>query len=356
MATVRVSVRATGRAELTVYVVAVQEAPERGWVHRTALRDVLPTQEERNVAGCIASVLVLDARDILGRDPVKCDVCGVASLPSGSVEEGALGGAEVLADLRGGLGYVARPLDTGHWQHEGHHLHSQAATRTSRAGAVCGVALQCRSAGAMSPRLFRGFLVPLVLLVRRHVLGEFQAGNRAIAAGAPRLGRAGASFRTRRPRPPALSSLCFHLLPRWLRAAPTVDAASERRLLRDRPPLAPLCVSLRCLAACAPRPCSRQEGRSSGPTLALSEARAECYSRAQRSTTLARFGGALGEGGCRFRRAHDQHIVHWARRIGVRLLCTPTRSRYLLSASALPADSDARLLAHVGYCNLNAYV
>ena len=28
----------------------------------------------------------------------------------------------------------------------------------------------------------------------------------------------------------------------------------------------------------------------------------------------------------------------------------------LLSASALPADSDARLLAHVGYCNLNAYV
>ena len=157
------------------------------------------------------------------------------------------------------------------------------------------MALQCRSAGAMSPRLFRGFLVPLVLLVRRHVLGEFQAGNRAIAAGAPRLGRAGASFRTRRP-PPACS-LCFHLLPRWLRAAPTVDAASERRLLRDRPPLAPLCVSLRCLAACAPRPCSRQEGRSSGPTLALSEARAECYSRAQRSTTLARFGGALGEGG-----------------------------------------------------------
>ena len=100
----------------------------------------------------------------------------------------------------------------------------------------------------------------------------------------------------------------------------------------------------------------KKEGRSSGPTLALSEARAECYSRAQRSTTLARFGGALGEGGCRFRRAHDQHIVHWARRIGVRLLCTPTRSRYLLSASALPADSDARLLAHVGYCNLNAYV
>ena len=83
-----------------------------------------------------------------------------------------------------------------------------------------------------------------------------------------------------------------------------------------------------------------------------------------RNVTLARnalqrshaSGVPWARGGCRFRRAHDQHIVHWARRIGVRLLCTPTRSRYLLSASALPADSDARLLAHVGYCNLNAYV
>ena len=132
MATVRVSVRATGRAELTVYVVAVQEAPERGRVECTALRDVLPTQEERNVAGCIASVLVLDPRDILGRDPVQCDICGLACLPSGSVEEGALGGAEVLADLRCGLGHVARLLDTGHWQHEGHHLHSQDLTSRSR--------------------------------------------------------------------------------------------------------------------------------------------------------------------------------------------------------------------------------
>lgn len=67
--------------------------------------------------------------------------------------------------------------------------------------------------------------------------------------------------------------------------------------------------------------------------------------------------GCPGRGGdAAFVVPNDQHIVHWARRIGVRLLCTPTRSRYLLSASALPADSDARLLAHVGYCNLNAYV
>ena len=126
VATVRVSVRATERDELTVDVVALQETPERSLVLCAALSDVFSTQEERNVTGCIARVLVLDACDILGRDPIQRDVCGLARLPGGSVEERALGGAEVLADLRCGLRYVARLLDAGHWQHEqqGGHEHA----------------------------------------------------------------------------------------------------------------------------------------------------------------------------------------------------------------------------------------
>ena len=38
-------------------------------------------------------------------------------------------------------------------------------------------------------------------------------------------------------------------------------------------------------------------------------------------------------------------IVHWARRIGVRLLCTPTRSRYLLSASVSAPRRQRRAFA-----------
>ena len=105
------------------------------------------------------------------------------------------------------------------------------------------------------------------------------------------------------PRPPALS-LCLHLLPRWLRAAPTVDAASERRLLRDRPPLAPLCVSLRCLAACVllGHALDKKEGL---------RAQHSHFRRHVRNVTLARnalqrshaSGVPWARGGCRFRRA-----------------------------------------------------
>ena len=108
------SVRATGRVELAVDVVAVQEATERGRALLATLREVLLAQEEGHVAGCVAGVLVLDPGHILGRDPVQRDVGGLARLPSSSVEEGALGGAEILADLRGGPRHVARLLDAGH--------------------------------------------------------------------------------------------------------------------------------------------------------------------------------------------------------------------------------------------------
>ena len=71
---------------------------------------------------------------------------------------------------------------------------------------------------------------------------------------------------------------------------------------------------------------------------------------------LARFGRALSEGEMPLPSRgvpNDQHIVHWARRLGVRLLHANA-----LAYSALPAD--ARLLARVGasagYRDLDAYV
>ena len=50
---------------------------------------------------------------------------------------------------------------------------------------------------------------------------------------------------------------------------------------------------------------------------------------------------------------NDQHIVHWARRLGVRLLHTNA-----LAYSALPADARllARAGASAGYRDLDAYV
>ena len=64
---------------------------------------------------------------------------------------------------------------------------------------------------------------------------------------------------------------------------------------------------------------------------------------------LARFGGALSEGGdAAFGVPNDQNIVHRARRIGVRLLCTPTRSLTYLARQWLSAPRRRRRAFAVG--------
>jgi len=77
-----------------------QEAAEAVWVLGALLRDVLPLEEEANVAGRIAGVLVDDAGGVERRDAVERDVLGLAGLGGqvgGGVPEGALVVAEVGA-------------------------------------------------------------------------------------------------------------------------------------------------------------------------------------------------------------------------------------------------------------------
>ena len=100
------------------------------------------------------------------------------------------------------------------------------------------VALQCRSAGAMRPRLFRGFLVPLDLLV---LGGTCSASFKRVIAPLLR-GRQGWDAQARHfehegPRPPALSAFIYcragsALLPRWTLLVNDDSYVIVRHLLR----------------------------------------------------------------------------------------------------------------------------
>eukprot|EP00966_Prymnesium_polylepis_P233586 5402812-Prymnesium_polylepis.1 len=97
--------------EAAVDVVAVEEAAEPGRVNGAPLGQVFLREEEGDVAGRVAGVLVLDARHVLRSDAVEGLVLRQPGLAERFVEEGAASEAEVLALLRVVPAGLDRALD-----------------------------------------------------------------------------------------------------------------------------------------------------------------------------------------------------------------------------------------------------